>query len=95
MQSSSTFIRISGPIPKVKTALINDYENIVAYSEQSQQSEVQVNRCGLLLIYLGGLRVGTTPGKLGNFYFNLSLETIFPACKLTQNCFININISFS
>ena len=27
MQSSSTFIRISGPIPKVKTALINDYEN--------------------------------------------------------------------
>ena len=40
MESSSTFIRIYGPIPKVKTALINDYENIVAYSEQSQQSEV-------------------------------------------------------
>ena len=40
MQSSSTFIRISGPIPEVKkSALINDYENI-AYSEESVQSEV-------------------------------------------------------
>ena len=60
MQSSSTFIQISGPNPKVKTALIDDYENIAPYSEQSQQSEVQVNRCRLLLIYLGGLRVGAT-----------------------------------
>ena len=30
--SSSIFIRILGPI-------LNDYENIVAYSEQSKQSE--------------------------------------------------------
>ena len=41
MQSSSTFIRISVPIPGVKkSALINDYENIIAYSEESVQSEV-------------------------------------------------------
>ena len=40
MQSLSTFIRISGPIPGVnKSALINDYENI-ACSEESEQSEV-------------------------------------------------------
>ena len=40
MQSLSTFIRISGPIPGVKkSALINDYENI-AYSGESEQSEV-------------------------------------------------------
>ena len=40
MQSPSTFIRISGPILKVKIALVNDYENIVTYSEQSEQYEV-------------------------------------------------------
>ena len=40
MQSSSTLIRISGAMPKVKTVLINGYENIVAYLEQSEQSEV-------------------------------------------------------
>ena len=40
MQSLSTFIRISGPIPGVnKSALINDYENI-ACSEESEQSQV-------------------------------------------------------
>ena len=40
MQSSSTF-RISGPIPKVKkSALINDYENIIDYSKESEQREV-------------------------------------------------------
>ena len=40
MQSLSTFIRISGPIPGVKiSALINDYENI-AYSGGYEQSEV-------------------------------------------------------
>ena len=41
MQSLSTFIRISGLIPEVKKyALINDYENIIAYSEESEQSKV-------------------------------------------------------
>ena len=41
MQSSSTFIRISGPILEVKKSLlINDYENVIAYSEESKQSEV-------------------------------------------------------
>ena len=41
MQSSSTFIRISGPIPEVKkSTLINDYENIITYSDESEQSEV-------------------------------------------------------
>ena len=34
MQSSSIFIRISGPIPRAKkSALINNYEDIVAYSK--------------------------------------------------------------
>ena len=41
MQSSSTFMWISEPFPEVKRyALINDYENIIVYSEESEQSEV-------------------------------------------------------
>ena len=41
MQSSSTFIAISGPIPEVKkSALINDWENVIAYWEGSEQSAV-------------------------------------------------------
>ena len=55
MQSSSAFIRISVPIPKArKCALINDYENTVAYSEQSEQSEMWMNKCGLFLNLFGG-----------------------------------------
>ena len=39
--SSSTFIRISGPLLKVKkSVLINDYENTIVYSEESKQNEV-------------------------------------------------------
>ena len=41
MQSSSTFISISGPIQEVKKKkhmIINDYENIIAFSEESKQS---------------------------------------------------------
>ena len=36
MQSLSTFIRISGPISEVKkSALINGWENVIAYWEES------------------------------------------------------------
>ena len=96
MQSSSTFIRISGLIPEVKKSpLINDYEFILACWEESKQSQVYMNKCGLFQIHLGGLTVGATSGKFGCFYSYLSLETVFPALKLTQNCSINLNISFS
>ena len=41
MQSLSTIIGLSGPIPQVKkSALINDYENKIAYWEESQLSEL-------------------------------------------------------
>ena len=44
MQSLSTSTRISGPIPGVKkSAVINDYENIV-YSDESEQDKVQVSK---------------------------------------------------
>ena len=45
-------------------------------------------------IHLGGLRVSATSGKFDYFYSYLSLETVSPALKLTQNCYINVNIFF-
>ena len=51
--TSGTFIRISVPILEVnKSALINDYENNISYSEESEQTEVWVHKCGLLQIQL-------------------------------------------
>ena len=42
-------------------------------------------------VHLRGLSVSATPGKF--FYYHLSLETVSPALK--QDCYINMNISFS
>ena len=62
MQSSNTFIRISGPIPDVKnTALINDWENIIVYWEEFEESEALVNRFGLFQVQLEGLVGVATP----------------------------------
>ena len=41
----------------------------------------------------GGQR-GTVSRKLCNFYPHLHLETVFPALKLPQNCYIIMNICF-
>ena len=48
MQLSSRFIRISGLTPEVKKkpALVNDWENIIAYWEESAQCEALVNKLG-------------------------------------------------
>ena len=82
MESSRRFIKISGPIPGVKkSALINDYENI-AYSEECEQSEVQVNKCDLFQKHLVGLRPSATIRKFGYFHSHWSLELVL---KLTQN----------
>ena len=56
MQSSTTFIKISEPIPEVrKTALINDWLNTMAYWEESEQGKVLVNKFGLFSAQLMGL----------------------------------------
>ena len=73
------------PIAEVKQSpLINDYENIIAYSEESKQSEVYANKCCLFQIHLRVLEISATSGKFDYFYSHLSLETVFPALKLTQ-----------
>ena len=68
IESLSTSTRISRPIPAVKkSTVINDYENI-AYSDESEQGKVQVNKCDLLLGLLVSLRHSTTSGKIGYFW---------------------------
>ena len=59
MQSSSTFIKVSGPIPEVKkkSGLINGWENIFAYWKEFVQNEALANKLGLFQIQLGGLEV--------------------------------------
>ena len=49
IQPSSTFIRISVPIPEVKEII--DCENIVLYWEKSEQSDWSANKLGLFQIY--------------------------------------------
>ena len=52
MQSSSTFMRISGPIMEVKkSAVINDWENI-SYWEEREQSKALENKFCLFQIQL-------------------------------------------
>ena len=69
-----------------KSALTSDYENIIASSEESEQSKVYANKCGLFQIYLWGLRDSGTSVIFDYFYSILNLETVFAALKLAQNC---------
>ena len=53
------------------------------------------NKFGLSPIQFGILVLVTTPGKYCNFSLLLSLEIAFPALKPAENCYFNMNISFS
>ena len=70
-----------------------NWEN-TAYWGEFKQSEALASTFGLFQIQMRGLGGVATPGKLYNFYPHLNLETRFSELKLTQNCYININISF-
>ena len=95
MQSSSTFMRISGPVTKVKkSTVINDWENI-SYWKKPEQSKALENKFFLFQIELTVLGGVATLEKIFNIYPNLSLETVFAAIKLTRNYDVVMNISFS
>ena len=80
MYSSRTFIRTSGLITKLKkSALINDYENIIAYSEEFNQREVYANKSGLFQIHLGSLGISATSGKISLLLFSFKLGNIIPS----------------
>ena len=77
-------------------ALTSDWENIIAYWEKFKQSEALADKCDSFntesLVDLG---VGSpATGKFCNFlYPDLSLETVFPALKLTWNCYLSKSCS--
>ena len=72
----------------------NDLENIASW-EESERREVLANKFDLSKIQMGILVLVTMSRKSCNFSALLSLETVFPALKLTENCYLNMNISFS
>ena len=78
MHSSSTLIRISGPIPEgKKSALTNDCKNIIAYWEKSKQNKVIENKFGLLQLYSWGSVGWRILRKFFQFYLHLNLQSIF------------------
>ena len=91
MESSSTYTRAYAKNKKICIEKIC----IVAYSEQSEQSEGEGEQVWFVLNLYEGSEGWCLPRKIWLFYSHLSLQTVFPARKLTQNCFINISISFS
>ena len=72
----------------------NDGDN-VAYWEESERIEVLANNFGLSQIQLGILVLVTKSVKFCNFSPLLKLERAFPALILTENFYLNMNISFS
>ena len=73
--------------------MTNDWENIAYFGRIWAKGRCW--RTSLVCLkYSWGLWEGVaTPGKFCNFPPLLSLETVFPALKLTQNCYLNIKIS--
>ena len=51
---------------------MNDWENVIAYWEEIEQRDVQVNKCGLYQIHLEDSGVGATQGQF--YYFLLSFK---------------------
>ena len=64
---------------------------------KQRRSKASANKRGSFQKQLGGLRrwQWCNLRKLCNFYPHVRLETVFPALKLSQNCYINMNIPHS
>ena len=67
---------------------------ILLHVQNSPSKQSVGKQVWFVLNLFGGISVGDTPERFGYFYSYLSLETVFPARKLTQNFCINISISF-
>ena len=95
MQSSRICIRIWGLIPDVKKNL---YWSMIGKRFLHIGKNPIKARCRrtILVCPKYDCRSGgtATPEKVRNSYSYLSLETVFPVLKLTQNCYINIHTFF-
>ena len=67
--------------PGSKKNLVNDWENIIAYWEESEQSKALANKCGSFQKQLGGLRWWTqyNPKKTLQFLPSFKLEDSAPS----------------
>ena len=83
------------PTNKEKSTLDNDWETIIRYWEECEENNVSENKCRLLQMQLSALVGKAFTGSFYNLCLHVSLETAFSALKLTQNCYMNLNISFS
>ena len=78
---------------KEKSALVNNWEKILFYTIKNP---CKVTRCRTSSFVPDKVwRSGRAAQPKKKNYRHLSLETVFPALTLTQNCYINTNISFS
>ena len=89
MQSLSTFIRMLGSIPEVKNSASIMIMKIL-FLIQKSPSKARCKRTSVVSSkYIQEvLRISATSGILSYFYSHLSLQTVFPSIKLTQNCYI-------
>ena len=77
MQCLSTFIIISRSILKVReSVLINNWENIISYWEEFQQSKTLANNFGLFQIQLADLRAAQLQENFAIFTFIYALNSL-------------------
>ena len=79
--------------------MIYDWENNIAYRKNhlSKARPLLQASATRFMNYVNKLATGSrgtaTAGIFCNLYPHLCLETVFPAPKLTQNCYIHYNIN--
>ena len=74
---------------------INEKVLLHIRKNQRKESIASLDKCGLFQMQMRGLGGNAITGKFYIFYLHVILEIVFPALKLTQNCCVNMNISFS
>ena len=94
MRSSGTFIRISGPIPELKQISIDQwFGKKWILGRNRAKGDIGKQVC-LFQIYWWS-EGSHNPKKSLQLLSSIKLGNIFPALKLTQNWYVNLNISLS
>ena len=95
MQSSRIYIRIWALIPDVKKNLHWSIIGTRFLHIGKNPSKARCRRTNMVCPkYDWRSGVTATPEKVCKIYSHLSLETVFPVLKLTQNFYINIHTFF-
>ena len=84
----------------ISSALINDWENNIAYGKNPSKASPWLLASAIrFMLYVNnvlasnGCRGTVTAGTFFNLYPDLCLKIVFPALKLTQNCYLHYNIN--